>query len=68
MVVIVTGGSNCLLCVSLTKIQPMLVAIRVMLFTLYTGCQDAVIAYSIESTMQGKYSNMGAPSSPLLMA
>ena len=35
MVVTVTGESTSLLLVSLTGIQPMLVVIRVMLFTLY---------------------------------
>ena len=73
MAVIVTGGSTSLLRVSLTRIQPMHVVIRVMLFTLlqcrnYFGCQVAVKAYPTGSAMQGKNSNIGGPSSPLLIA
>ena len=50
----------------------MLVVIRVLLFTIlqyrnYFGCQVAVKAYPTGSTMQEKNSNIGAPSSPLLM-
>ena len=60
MVVIVTGGSTSLLRLSLTTIQPMLVAIRViMLFIIlqyrdFFGCQIAVKAYPTGSTLQGK--------------
>ena len=74
MVVIAIGGSTSLLRVSLTRIQPMLVVMRVMLFTMlqyyrnYFGCQVVVKAYPTGSTMQGKNSNIGAPSSPLLIA